>query len=128
MFTYPLRVEMADASLSRPLVVVDQRDYARLEASDVPDDAVITRTRFLAWSAMTRNGWTSATWEAFNFEECVYATDIKRVDENSEGEQGLDPGQPAPSGHSSSPSPRSPGNPSPALVASKAGTRATSTP
>lgn len=75
-------------------VVVDQRDFAKWEAASFRDEeAPHTKLRFLTWSAMTRQGLTSAKWPEFN-ERLLVDTGVPEDDEQgSEGEQGgLDPG------------------------------------
>lgn len=75
-------------------VVVDQRDWARMEVQEFPASALLTRGRFLAWSAMTRQGMTAVKWDEFNERLCV---DIEDIGPESEGEQSLDPGRTTPS-------------------------------
>lgn len=106
MLTYPVSVEMDDGTTHR--VVIDQRDFAALEAQEFPERARVTMSRFLAYSAMRRNKLTTATWEDFNGSKCVRVDDSEP--DESEGEQGLDPGQKAVPGASSSPSPSGPGS------------------
>jgi hypothetical protein len=88
-----LVAEMADGKEHK--VVADQRDYARWEVQPDHDESRYhLKARFLAWSAMTRQGLTSTPFSRFNADECieVHADDDEQ---NSEGEQGcLDPGQP----------------------------------
>jgi hypothetical protein len=75
-------------------VVADQRDYARLEVQPFADGGIHTRMRFLAWSVMTRDGKTTATWDAFNEVDCVEVESLDEDDaDESEGGQGLDPGR-----------------------------------
>jgi hypothetical protein len=81
-------------------VVADQRDYARLEVQSFAQAGIHTRMRFLSWSVMTREGKTSATWDEFNEVRCVEteAPDDTADDDETEGEQGLDPGPKTPGG------------------------------
>jgi hypothetical protein len=94
---FKLTVEMDDGSTH--FVVADQRDYAHLETQPGADVGVHTRARFLAWSAMTREGATSLPFEAFNLTHCV---EVEAANSESEGEEGLDPGPRATSGDNSS--------------------------
>jgi hypothetical protein len=77
-------------------VVVDQRDFARWEAAPFRDEeASHTKLRYLTWTAMTRQGLTSAKWPEFN-ERLLVDTGVPDGDEDEadgEGEQGLDPGR-----------------------------------
>jgi hypothetical protein len=52
-------------------VVTDQRDWAKLEAADFRDGMNFTRTRFLAWAAMCRQGQYAGAFERFNERDCV---------------------------------------------------------
>jgi hypothetical protein len=108
-------------------VVVDQRDFARWEAQPFRDEeALHTRLRFLTWSAMTRQGLTTAAWPEFN-ERLLVDTGVPDddEDEDEEGEQGLDPGHRPTSGTPSSTSPSPQGSRSRDRAASNSGTRAT---
>jgi hypothetical protein len=97
------RIELAvelEGRADEVLVVVDQRDNARWEVQPFRDDeAVFLRLRFLAWSAMVRQGQYAATFERFNEVDCLFvgAPDDDDTD-GPEGEQGLDPGRPAVTG------------------------------
>lgn len=119
-----LEVELDDGS--KHLVVVDQRDFAKWEVqpeADADGDRTITRMRYLAWSAMTRQQLTDSKWPEFNERLCV---DVGVPDQDGEGEQeGLDPGQSTTGATTSSTSPGSAGSRSPARAASRRGTRAT---
>jgi hypothetical protein len=98
-----LVAEMADGTEHK--VVADQRDFARWEVQPDADEARFhLKTRFLAWSAMTRQGLTKTPFSRFNLEECI---EVHADDEpDGEGEQGgLDPGRPEP-GDASTSSPR----------------------
>jgi hypothetical protein len=76
---------------------VDQRDWARLEAADIPDRARQTRVRFLAWSALKRGKQYTGPWDEFNDTDCVEASDIPPAEEPTGDDEGLDPGQTVPS-------------------------------
>lgn len=84
-------VEMDDGEELR--VVSDQRDIAKWEVHPQhTNDRPHLMVRFLAWSALNRQGLWKGTFEKFN-EQCVEVRDD--VDEaEPEGEQGLDPGRP----------------------------------
>jgi hypothetical protein len=95
-----LVAEMADGTTHK--VVADQRDFARWEVQPDSDDSNFhTKARFLAWSAMTRQGLTTTPFSRFNLEDCieVHADDDEP---EAEGEQGLDPGRPEASAASTS--------------------------
>jgi hypothetical protein len=70
----------------------DQRDLARWEAQSFAQaNNPYTYVRFLAWSAMNRQGLYKHTFERFNERDCVQ---VSAPDgEDVEGEQGLDPGR-----------------------------------
>lgn len=89
---FPLYVEL-DGHVSGPYRVVgDQRDLAALETrGDIPDAAIQTRVRFMAWRAMVRAGFYTGPWEQFHDRDCVEAGSDSGAD-GSEDEQGLDPG------------------------------------
>jgi len=94
--TLELEVEMSDGAKHR--VVADQRDFARWEVQPDADDRNIhTRARFLAWSAMTRQGLTTTPFSRFNLEDCVEVNA-----DDGEDEQGLDPGRKDPGAGSTS--------------------------
>jgi hypothetical protein len=81
-------------------VVVDQRDFAKWEVQPFRDEETPhTKLRFLTWSAMSRQGLTSAKWPEFN-ERLLVDTGVPEGDaqEDGEGEQGLDPGHVTTSG------------------------------
>lgn len=67
-----LEVELEDAT---HLVVVDQRDFAKLEVQDIPETALTNRTRYLAYSATLRNQLIDekTAWKEFNEKLCVDA-------------------------------------------------------
>jgi hypothetical protein len=86
-----LVAEMDDGSTHH--VIADQRDYARWEVQPDADDARYhLKARFLAWSAMTRQGLTTTPFSRFNLNDCV-EVHVPDDDESAEGEQGLDPGR-----------------------------------
>jgi hypothetical protein len=80
------------------LVVADQRDMARWDVQPFhSDDALFLRIRFLAWSAMRRQGTYTKPFDVFNEKECLYVG-APDDDEESEDEEGLDPGRKAATG------------------------------
>lgn len=87
----PMRVELADG---RALTVEgDQRDMARWESQNLPENQWLTRVRFIAWSALTRAKQYAGTWEQFNTEDCIEASDVPDEEEEAEdGAERLDPG------------------------------------
>lgn len=90
-----------------PLEVdTDGRDWAAMEARQLPPGALLTRVRFLAWHALWRTGRTRRTWEQFNRNDCSMI-DLPDTDDDQdgEGEQGLDPGRSTPNDAAASPSP-----------------------
>lgn len=100
-----LRAEMEDG---RALdVVADQRDVARWEvqpfgcAMSEWDSRINLATRFLAWSALTRQGELAGqTWDQFNA-DCVEVGDMPAPDDADDADdQAADadpPGRPGPS-------------------------------
>lgn len=109
-------------------VTIDQRDLARWERAPFRDEsAPHLRARFCAWNALRRTGVPIGTFDQFD-DACIEV--ITELDDQAAGEagDGLDPGQRTTSDTGSSTSPASPASPSPGRRASKAGTRATSTP
>ncbi len=107
-------------------VTIDQRDLARWERASFRDEsAPHLRARFCTWNALRRTGVPIGTFDQFD-DACVEV--ITELDDVVEDGDSLDPGQRTTSDTGSSTSPESPVNPSPARRASKAGTRATSTP
>lgn len=89
-------------------VVADQRDLAAIETrADIPDHALQTRVRFLAWRAMVRAGHYTGTWEEFHDSDCVEAgsDEPEKAPAGAEDEQSLDPGLMSPGAVSTSPSP-----------------------
>lgn len=106
-----LVAEMEDGTTHK--VVADQRDFARWEVQPDADDSQFhTKSRFLAWSAMTRQGLTTTPFTRFNLQDCV---EVHGADDNekAEGEQGLDPGRAEVSGGSMSTSRAARGSRSP---------------
>lgn len=78
-------------------VTSDQRDLARWEASPHRDEtAPHTRSRFVAWSALTRSGEYTGGWKQFNERDCIEVNSlyVPDADAEQEDEQGLDPGRP----------------------------------
>ncbi len=84
------RLDGQDAHVT---AVVDQRDHAAFEGSDLFENSgMVTKIRWLAWHALKRNGQTTAGWPEFNSKLCVQATVISGQDEpDAEDEEGLDP-------------------------------------
>ena len=80
-------------------ITSDQRDLARWEAHDDwrPDRRHLS-ARFVAWSALTRNGLYSKPWRHFNDTDCLLVETVAPDDDGGEDEQGLDPGSPAADG------------------------------
>lgn len=112
------------------VVVADQRDLARWEVqpfgcatTKATETSPVLWVRYLAWSASTRQGDTTLSWDAWQ-QVCVDVAEVEQP-EDAVGDEGVDPGQPDPSGSPSSGSPSVPGRPSRARRGSKAGTRAT---
>ena len=72
IFTQTIRVDMADG---RELTaIIDQRDHAAYEGSEVYDEAEsrnATKLRFLAWNALKRVKQTAHSWPEFNTEACI---------------------------------------------------------
>src|ERR1041384_2111217 len=73
--------------------IVDQRDHAAYEASDLFEDGrMVMRIRWLAWHALKRSGLTTAAWPEFHDKLCVQAQVISEPAEpDAEDEEGLDP-------------------------------------
>lgn len=81
---------------------VDQRDHAAFEGTEMyaqnPPISSATKTRWLAWNALTRTRQISWPWGAFNLEQCAGAIvtdwpgkDAEESDTEQEGEQEPDP-------------------------------------
>lgn len=85
----PVRVVMDDGRELTALV--DQRDFARAEAQQIPDTAQQTMVRFYAWSALSRTKQYGGSWEEFNATDCVEATDVLEEPAGADGEP--DPGR-----------------------------------
>lgn len=94
----PVVIELADGTQHR--VTVDQRDFAAAEAKDLyaGTPKQVIRTRFLAWSALTRDGGTKAPWEKFNASDCVSAEVDPEWSAADPPADDLDPGSPDQSG------------------------------
>ena len=97
------RVEMDDGT--EFTVESDQRDWAAMEALDLPPRAVATLFRALAWSAAHRTGVYKHDWKRFNTTDAVRVHDAlgdEALDEagpeDEEGEQRLNPGRKTPNG------------------------------
>lgn len=71
-------------------VTADQRDLARLEATDL-NDANFLRIRHLGWTAATRAKVYTGTWDEFA-EDCI---EVVGADDDADAEDGggLDPGR-----------------------------------
>lgn len=68
-------------------VVVDGRDYAAMEVQEFPLAAIVTKSRYLAWRAMTRQQLTTVPFKKFNEDQCAGVKDITPDDEDG-GEGG----------------------------------------
>lgn len=96
---FELSVEMDDGTKWE--VVADQRDVARWEvqpfgwpAGQIKEQVSMAFFRFLAWSASTRQQFTTDTWEKFDG-LCVEAMPLPDPEDDDDAS---DPGQSAPSG------------------------------
>lgn len=99
-----IHLEVVMDGNSEHTVEADQRDMAAWEAyPDAERLSVHTHMRHLAWTAMVREGLTTATWTDFNERKCVQAS--MADDEKPEGEQSLSPGQTEAGGGSTSSQP-----------------------
>lgn len=88
-------VELADGTVLH--AECDQRDTAMWEVQDVYSETRYTlRARFTAWSALRRQGEYNKPFETFNTTDCkeVRVPD-DAAEDDGEGEQSPDPGQPA---------------------------------
>lgn len=88
-------LEVFMEGLEEPFLVrADQRDFAAWEARPEADTTGATvMLRFLAWNAGKRQGKVSVDWPTFNERLCIQAlAPGDRLEEESEDEQGLDPG------------------------------------
>jgi hypothetical protein len=94
---FSTQLEIYMEGLDEPLTVTaDQRDYAALEGFDqIGDEQYTLRQRYLAWHAAKRTNVVSVAWKEFNERLCIQAStpDAGEEPEESEDEQGLDPGQ-----------------------------------
>lgn len=88
----PITAEMDDGRMLH--AVLDQRDYARLEAAGIGDEAFHTSSRFLAFSGLSRTKQYGGTWEQFNTNDCVEVT--VEQEESADADESLDPGRSAP--------------------------------
>ena len=88
----PIKAEMEDGRVLKGFI--DQRDLARYEAEGLPDGKH-THVRFLAWAVLSRTKQYTGTWQQFNETDCVEAID--GAEESTDADDGLDPGQKAPS-------------------------------
>lgn len=92
----PVTVEMDDGRTLN--VVLDQRDYAAVEAQDIdPQQQRNTWMRFLAFNALARSKQYGGSWAEFNTADCVEALSSDDVEEPTGDDEGLDPGRKAPS-------------------------------
>lgn len=86
-------VEFADGTEHR--VVSDQRDMARWEVQDFAGPGrPFLQSRFVAWSALRRQGAYAKSFDVFNEQDCVETrVDLPDPpdDEDGEGEQGVNP-------------------------------------
>ena len=72
-------------------VVADQRDLAKWEVQDFAGDRPVLQVRFLAWSALSRQGVYRQPWDRFNNVDCVEVVDKVEPPTDGEGEQGPRP-------------------------------------
>jgi hypothetical protein len=80
----------------------DQRDLAAWEAhNDYKPAAVHLQARFVAWSALRRNGLYTDSWRTFNEVDCIEVESLATADDQGD-EQGLDPGGRSTAGTTSS--------------------------
>lgn len=111
MIRYNVEIHLASGSVVK--VTADARDFAKLEMQPFGFAThKLTSSRFLAWSAMSRDAADAGTprmsFDRFNEVECV---DVVELDQpEGEGEQGLDPGRKTRSGSAGSTSPEKAGN------------------
>jgi hypothetical protein len=81
------------------LARADQRDMARWEVQPFSrEDRPVLRLRYLAWSALKRQGLYGTTFDTFNERDCM---NVDAPDE-PEGNESLDPGKPVATGEPSS--------------------------
>jgi len=89
----PMTMEMDDGRTLK--VVIDQRDYAAVEAAEINSATSPNLwSRFLAYNAAHRTKQYGGTWEQFNSNDCVEA--VSHSSEESDDAEGLDPGRAAP--------------------------------
>ena len=110
--TFDVDLEATAPDIPRRTVRVqaDDRDVAQLEMQDwYGANKMITSLRHLAFTALRRQGRLpqGCSWERFNEELCVAVMPLPDEDE-SEGEQSVDPGQTATTAATSSTSHASP--------------------
>jgi hypothetical protein len=89
----PMNVEMDDGRTLN--VVIDQRDYAAVEAQEGIDRHQHRNmyARYLAYNALARTKQYIGPWEQFNGVDCVEALAVEQ--EEPDDAERLDPGQPA---------------------------------
>lgn len=93
----PIRVTL-DGRDGETLVVADQRDYAAAEALEgVFQRRPHTWVRAIAYAACIRTGKYVGTWEQFNSQDCIEASDQEAP---AGDDDGLDPGRPTTDGPS----------------------------
>lgn len=98
---FELRAEMEDGVTHD--VVADQRDVAKFEVQDFGCSSTelmsraATAYRFMAWSALTRQGVVKLKWPEFDA-QCVEVIDMPDDEESAAPADAEDPGRPAPSG------------------------------
>lgn len=81
-----------DCAVEPIKVTSDQRDLARWEAhKDWQPNGRHIIARFVAWSALTRTGQYTDTWEQFGT-DCIEVESLVSTEQAAEDEQGLDPG------------------------------------
>lgn len=108
--TFELRAEMEDGAVHD--VVADQRDLAKWEVQpfgtsmEEMKSRLATAMRFLAWSALTRQGDIELKWVEFDA-RCIEVGDIPEA-EASGAPDAVDPGKPARSATRSSASRKRP--------------------
>lgn len=86
--TVKLVAYMADSAILP--VTADQRDFAKWEVQPYAD-AVVTRLRFLAWSAAYRTKAYKGSWTEFNEIDCI---EVNAPGDAVGESDGLDPGNP----------------------------------
>lgn len=94
MKLFETKIECTMADGGELLAIVDQRDVAAFEGSDLYDDEggrPTVRTRWLAWSALRRAKAVTASWKDFNTELCVQAWAVTEEEEEPADDESLDP-------------------------------------